>query len=204
MSREIPDEGTVISPADVYRMGAEQREPLRSVGDAVLRLLGQWAALQTLVDECLSKLLQVYDGPQVGKLTSEWVTDRITDAQRLKVIRALFADNNYDKVNDDRFAQVYNDVKRIRDRLAHDSPMLQWGVIGEDGTVPPEKLLLPDRKRQTGDLLTAEELRDVNERAGWLNRHVYAMFAKVGLVGMETAYGPVPWDTMAPPPKPPA
>jgi hypothetical protein len=84
----------------------------------LLRLIGNFAHLQMLIDDVLAKNFFERRIPKAAEFLMERVVSRIRDSERTKLVRAI-ADEFNSPAELDNFNQVYMDVKRIRDKLGH-------------------------------------------------------------------------------------
>jgi hypothetical protein len=145
-------------------------DPAQDMNELLIRLLGAFSHVQLLIDQVLAKNFFEKRVPKAADFLLKRVVSRIRDEERTKLVQAIAAEVDA-PTELDNFNQVYMDVKRLRDRVAHAARVQSHA----DGVLQITKSYIATGPTGNLDVVTVErsEIEEAVRMCRWLEAQIF-------------------------------
>lgn len=155
--------------------------PNLDINELLLGFLGAFSHVQTYIDDVLADLFFKKRMPKAANFVADRVVSRIRDDERTKLVQAIAAELGTD-AELDSFNQVYMEVKRLRDEVAHAA---RFSSTADQVSVTRNYI----SSATSGDIevrnIDRAELREALKKLRWIEAQVmYVLYSSELLTGL--------------------
>lgn len=156
--------------------------PGDDINQLLLQLLGSFAHLQLLIEDVLAKNYFERRTPKAAEFLMKRVVSRIRDSERTKLVQVI-ADEYDSPAELDNFSQVYTEVKRLRDTVAHS--VIRSGSDGVLHIIDSYSERKPVGTASTQSMgsgtLDRSQVDEAVRKCRWLEAQIYYLLDSTGL-----------------------